>query len=172
MEQGSNYGAQPPMQPRYASDAPPTPPAYLPPEHARPVPPTAEPYPPLEDYRGPVAPHPPLDERRPFWKRGIGVLAAAAFLLVKFGAKLKGLLLLLPKAKIFTTSASMLVSIGAYALIWGWRFAVGFVLLLLVHEMGHVLQLRREGIKASTPLFIPFLGAAVGMKELPKDAAA
>ena len=66
----------------------------------------------------------------------------------------------------------MLVSIAAYALIWGWKFAVGFVLLLLVHEMGHVIQLRREGIKASAPMFIPFLGAVVAMKEMPKDAAA
>jgi len=93
-------------------------------------------------------------------------------LLVKFGAKLKALLVLLPKLKLFTTSASMLVSVGAYALIWGWKFAVGFVLLLLVHELGHVIQLRREGIKASAPMFIPFLGAVVAMKELPKDAAA
>ena len=46
------------------------------------------------------------------------------------------------------------------------------MLLLLVHEMGHVFQLRREGIKASAPMFIPFLGAVVAMKELPKDAAA
>ena len=66
----------------------------------------------------------------------------------------------------------MLVSIGAYALIWGWRFAVGFVLLLLVHELGHVIQLRREGIKAGAPMFVPFLGAVVAMKEMPKDAAA
>ena len=93
-------------------------------------------------------------------------------LLLKFGAKLKGLLFLLPKLKLFTTSATMLVSIGAYALIWGWQFGVGFVLLLLVHEMGHVIQLRREGIPASAPMFIPFLGALVAMKELPKDAAA
>jgi Zn-dependent protease len=115
---------------------------------------------------------PVLEPPRPPWRRVLGVLAAAALLLVKFGAKLKGALLLLPKLKIFTTSASMLVSIGAYALIWGWRFAVGFVLLLLVHELGHVIQLRREGIKASAPMFIPFLGALVAMKELPKDAAA
>src|SRR3954451_21863962 len=66
----------------------------------------------------------------------------------------------------------MLVSIGAYALIWGFPFAAGFVLLLLVHEMGHVIQLRGEGIKASAPLFIPFLGAFVGMKQLPQNAAA
>jgi Zn-dependent protease len=109
---------------------------------------------------------------KPAWKRVLGVLAAAGLLVVKFGAKLKGLLLLLPKLKLFTTSASMLVSIGAYALIWGWRFAIGFVLLLLIHEVGHVLQLRREGIEASAPMFIPFLGAAIMAKSLGKDAAA
>jgi Zn-dependent protease len=110
--------------------------------------------------------------RPPFWKRAGGALAAIGLVIVKFAAKGKALLFLLPKVKLFTTSASMLVSIGAYALIWGWKFGVGFVLLLLVHEMGHVLQLRREGIKASAPMFIPFMGALVAMKELPKDAAA
>ena len=109
---------------------------------------------------------------KPRWGRWLGPIIAIGALLLKFGAKLKFVLLLLPKIKLFTTSASMLVSIGAYALIWGWSFAVGFVLLLLVHEMGHVFQLRREGIKASAPLFIPFLGAAVAMKQMPKDAAA
>ena len=111
-------------------------------------------------------------ERRPVWKRLLGPLAVAGLLLLKWGAKAKALLFLLPKIKVFTTSASMLVSIAAYALIWGWKFGVGFVLLLLVHEMGHVFQLRREGIKASAPMFIPFLGALIAMKELPKDAAA
>jgi len=109
---------------------------------------------------------------KPPWRRAGGLIIAAGLLLLKFGAKLKVVLLLLPKLKLFTTSASMLVSIGAYALIWGWQFGVGFVALLLVHEMGHVFQLRREGIKASAPMFIPFLGAVVAMKELPKDAAA
>jgi Zn-dependent protease len=111
-------------------------------------------------------------KRPPRWRRWLGPLGVVGLLLLKFAAKAKALLLLLPKLKLFTTSATMLVSIGAYALIWGWRFAVGFVLLLLVHEMGHVIQLRREGIKASAPMFIPFLGALVAMKELPKDAAA
>jgi Zn-dependent protease len=106
------------------------------------------------------------------WRRALGLLAALGLLVLKFGAKLKALLLLVPKLKLFTTSATMLVSVAAYALIWGWRFAAGFVVLLLVHEMGHVIQLRREGIKASAPMFIPFLGALVAMKELPKDAAA
>jgi Zn-dependent protease len=110
-------------------------------------------------------------ERRPRWKGALGILGAAALLIVKFGAKLKAVLLLLPKLKLFTTSASMLVSIGAYALIWGWKFAIGFVLLLLIHELGHVVQARREGLDASAPLFIPFLGAVIALKELPKDAA-
>ena len=114
----------------------------------------------------------PVDPRRPLGRRLLGWLTAAALLLLKFAAKLKGLLILLPKLKLLTTSASMLVSVGAYALFWGWKFALGFVLLLLVHELGHVIQLRREGIKASAPMFIPFLGALVAMKELPKDAGA
>src|SRR5215203_3841478 len=118
-------------------------------------------------------PHvPPTRETRPPWRRALGALATLGILAVKFAAKLKGLLLLIPKLKLLTTSASMLVSVAAYALIWGWRFGVGLVLLLLVHEYGHVLQLRREGIKATAPMFIPFLGAFVGMKEMPKDAAA
>ena len=64
----------------------------------------------------------------------------------------------------------MLVSIVAYSFIWGWKFAAGFVVLLFVHEMGHVIQLRREGIEASAPMFIPFLGAAVMAKSLGDNA--
>ena len=117
-------------------------------------------------------PAPPQEERRPPWRRILGWLGAGALVAFKFAAKLKGLLLLLPKIKILSTSGTMLVSVAAYALIWGWRFALGFVLLLFVHEMGHVIQLRREGIPASAPMFIPFIGAFVAMKEMPKDAAA
>jgi Zn-dependent protease len=102
-------------------------------------------------------------------KRYLGPIGAA---LVLLATKLKAVLLLLPKLKFLTTSASMLVSIAAYALLWGWKFGVGLVLLLLVHEMGHVIQLRREGIKASAPMFIPFLGAVVAAKSLGDDAAA
>jgi Zn-dependent protease len=101
-----------------------------------------------------------------------GPLAAAALILAKLGTKAKVLLVALPKLKLFTTSASMLVSIVAYQLIFGWPFAVGFVLLLLLHEMGHVIQLRREGVEASAPMFIPFLGAVISAKSLGKDAAA
>jgi Zn-dependent protease len=114
----------------------------------------------------------PAGNRKPLWKRAGSALAGLGLLLAKFAAKFKALLLLAPKLKLLTTSGSMLVSMAAYSLIWGWRFAAGFVLLLLVHELGHVFQLRREGIPASAPMFIPFLGAAVAMKEMPKDAAA
>jgi Zn-dependent protease len=98
-----------------------------------------------------------------------GPIAAGLVLLATKG---KAILLLLPKLKIFTTSASMLVSIAAYAWIWGWAFAVGFVLLLLLHELGHVIQLRREGVEASAPMFIPFLGAVIAAKSMGEDAAA
>jgi Zn-dependent protease len=101
-----------------------------------------------------------------------GVLAAIVALLAKFWAAVKGVLLLLPKLKLLTTAGTALVSVAAYSLFWGWRFAVGFVVLLFVHEMGHVLQLRREGIKASAPMFIPFLGALITAKSLGENALA
>jgi Zn-dependent protease len=110
------------------------------------------------------APEPPRS-----WRRLFGPLIIGFGLLVKYG---KFALLFAGKAKFLTTSGSMLVSVAAYSLIWGWTFALGFVLLLLVHEMGHVIQLRREGIEASAPMFIPFLGAVVAAKSLGDDAAA
>ena len=116
--------------------------------------------------------HPGSGRDQGLLKRFGGAAAAVGLLLVKFGAKLKVLLFALPKLKLFTTSASMLVSIVAYQLIFGWPFAVGFVLLLLLHEMGHVIQLRREGVEASAPMFIPFLGAVISAKSLGDNAAA
>ena len=106
------------------------------------------------------------------WRRLFAPLGAFGLLVAKFGLKLKALLLLLPKLKILTTSGSMLVSVAAYSLFWGWKFAAGFVALIFVHEMGHVLQLRREGIKASAPMFIPFMGAVIWAKSLGNNAAA
>ncbi len=117
------------------------------------------------DYRG-YEPIQPKSRWRELLGKVWAPLAALGFLVWKF----KALALAVFKFKIFATSASMLVSIGAYTLLWGWRFALGFVLLLLVHEMGHVIELRRQGVPASAPLFIPFLGAVVGMKQMPKDA--
>jgi Zn-dependent protease len=113
---------------------------------------------------------PPFEPRRPSWlRRTLGPAIAA---IVAFLAKFKSILLLLPKLKLLTTAGTMLVSVAAYATIWGWQFAAGFVVLLLVHEMGHVIQLRREGIRASAPMFIPFLGAVITSKSLGDNAAA
>ena len=116
----------------------------------------------LRDYE-PVQPQGGLRE---LTRRLAAPLAALAAILAKF----KALALALFKLKIFATSASMLVSVAAYAWIWGWKFGAGFVLLLLVHELGHVLELRRQGVPASAPLFVPFLGAFVGLKRMPANA--
>jgi Zn-dependent protease len=87
-------------------------------------------------------------------------------------AKLKAILLILGNVKIFATAGTMIVSVLAYSTIWGFPFAAGFVVLLLVHELGHVIALRREGIRASAPLFIPFLGAVISAKSLGENALA
>jgi Zn-dependent protease len=118
------------------------------------------------------AAEPPGPEQRSLRKRIGGALAAALAVVANFASKLKAILLLVPKVKLLATAATMLVSIAAYSLIWGWQFAAGFVVLLLVHELGHVAQLRREGVAATAPMFIPFLGAVIQNKEMPKDAAA
>jgi Zn-dependent protease len=116
----------------------------------------------------PEGPIEPGSGRAGTLKRLSGPLAVLALL----ATKAKTVLLVLPKLKVFTTSASMLVSVVAYQLIFGWPFAVGFVLLLLLHELGHVIQLRREGIEASAPMFIPFLGAVISAKSMGDDADA
>jgi Zn-dependent protease len=105
-------------------------------------------------------------------KRIGGALAAIGALAAKFGAYLKAGVLLLGKLKLVTTAGTALISVVAYSLFWGWWFAVGFVVLLLVHEMGHVIQLRREGVRASSPMFVPFLGAVISARSLGKNALA
>lgn len=90
----------------------------------------------------------------------------AAMLLLKG----KAILSLLKIGKIAGPLISMMVSIGAYALIYPWGFAIGIVLLLLVHELGHVIAAKRIGLPVSAPLFIPFLGALITMKKHPLDA--
>ncbi|HWE57691.1 MAG TPA: site-2 protease family protein [Acidimicrobiales bacterium] len=90
-------------------------------------------------------------------------MAAVGAAIAKYGA-------ILYKLKAFTVIASMLVSIAAYALLWGWTFAAGFVALLFVHEMGHALEMRRQGLRASAPVFIPFIGAMIAMRARPDTA--
>jgi Zn-dependent protease len=125
----------------------------------------------------PTGPEPPehddparLGHPRPresFFKRRIAPIGVA---ILAFLAKVKSILLLLPKIKFLVTAGSMAVSIAAYTTIWGFSFAVGIVVLLLVHELGHVIELRRQGIPASAPMFIPFLGAVVASRSLGKNA--
>ena len=93
------------------------------------------------------------------------ILALGALL-----AKFKFIIVAVANFKVFTVAASMVVSVGAYALLGGWWFGLGLVGLIFIHEIGHVLELRRQGVPASAPLFIPFLGAFVGMKQMPKNA--
>jgi Zn-dependent protease len=113
------------------------------------------------DYR-PIQPESPW---RSLLRKLWAPIAAVAFLFWK----LKFVLVAIFKFKIFTVAGSMLVSVAAYALLWGWRFAVGFVVLLFVHEMGHALEAKRQGLPVSAPLFIPFLGAVIAMKKMPHD---
>jgi Zn-dependent protease len=122
-----------------------------------------EPYEPYEPYQpGPI-------RREPRF-RLLRKLAAPLIVLGAFFAKFKFILLAIFKFKVVTTSLSMLVSIGAYTLLWGWKFAAGFVVLLFVHELGHALEAKRQGLPVSAPIFIPFLGAAILLKENPQNA--
>lgn len=86
---------------------------------------------------------------------------------------MKTLLLLfsfLKLGKVFTTGATMMISIAAYAFIYGWAYAVGFVGLIFVHEMGHYLAAKHRGLNVGVPVFIPFVGAWIELKEMPHNA--
>jgi len=91
-----------------------------------------------------------------------GALAAAGAVLLFVLTKAKLLLLGLAN---WSTLASMLLSLGVYWTAWGWKFALGLVVSIYIHEMGHVVALRRFGFKASAPLFIPGLGAVIRLQQ-------
>lgn len=71
--------------------------------------------------------------------------------------------------KVLLSGGTMLISVVAYAFVFGWRYAVGFVALIFVHEMGHYLAARQRGLDVGMPTFIPFVGAWIELKELPHD---
>ena len=123
------------------------------------------PYDPAHDTYGTTDP----PRRESFFRRRIAPLGAA---IVAFLAKLKAILLFAGQFKLLVTAGTMAVSVAAYTTIWGFWFALGFVVLLLIHESGHVIALRREGIRASAPMFIPFLGAVISARSLGDDALA
>jgi len=97
-------------------------------------------------------------------KRLFAPVAAGCIIGFKY---LAGIKFLLPVLK---TGGTMVLSIAAYAMHWGWLFAVGFVLLILVHEFGHLVAAKKCGLKVGAPIFIPFMGAMIALKEAPKNA--
>ncbi len=93
---------------------------------------------------------------------GSGLLAVWAVL--KYG------LVFLFKIPAAATLISALISFGGYALLWGPWTAVGLVTMLFIHEMGHVVEIRRQGMRATAPIFIPFMGAAIFQRQHATDA--
>ena len=115
-----------------------------------------------------VAPNPRDSGGGPRLKKAFVPLGILGVLLVKFKA------LLIPALKFFPvllkTGGTMLLTIWVYAQTWGWWYAFGFVLLIFVHECGHLLAARRIGLKVGAPVFIPFMGAFIALKEAPPNA--
>ncbi len=72
--------------------------------------------------------------------------------------------------KLLGTGGTMLIAMALYALVFGWKYAVGFVLMLFIHELGHFIAARKRGLRAGLPTFIPFLGAWTELKDQPHDA--
>src|SRR5919199_3477578 len=110
--------------------------------------------PPRREYE-PIQPRGGFDWRG-LARRAWAPIAALGAFLAKFGAVLLK----------FKFLFSMFVSAAVYVWLGGWWFGIGLVVLLFVHEMGHVLEARRQGLPVSAPLFVPFLGALITMKQM------
>jgi Zn-dependent protease len=113
---------------------------------------------------------PPQPEKNPAWKTAGAGAVGIGLLLAKF----KGLLLVLLNlkwfalgAKVFVSSLGFLISIWLYTQFWGLKFAIVFVMLIFIHEMGHAISMRAFGVPASMPYFIPGFGALIQMKGRP-----
>ena len=105
-------------------------------------------------------------------KKYLGPVGGVLALVLNFFGKLK--FIVLPVLKflpvILKTGGTMILSIWVYALAWGWWFAAGFVALIFVHECGHLVVARRLGLKVGAPVFIPFMGALIALKDAPRNA--
>src|ERR1051325_3706430 len=105
-------------------------------------------------------------------KKALGPIAVVGVMIAKFFAKLK--FFILPALKflpiLLKSGGTMLLMIWVYTMMWGWKFAVGFVVLLLVHECGHLIVAKKFGLKVGAPVFIPFMGAFIALKEAPRNA--
>jgi Zn-dependent protease len=120
-------------------------------------------------YSEPPGTEPSLGQRL---KKLFAPLGVALVVIAKFGAKLKFLVVPLLKFLpiLLKTGGSMVLMIVIYATQWGWLYALGFVLLILVHECGHLVAAKFFGLKVGAPVFIPFMGALIALKDAPKDA--
>ena len=95
---------------------------------------------------------------------GLGATLLAAWGVIKYG------LLFAFKIPAFGTIVSLVISFGGYAIFYGPWFAVALLTMIFVHEMGHVVEIRRQGMTATAPIFIPFMGAAIFQRSHPTDA--
>jgi Zn-dependent protease len=129
--------------------------------------PTAAPEPPLEWSRLAPGPDPPAAAEE-HGERGYEPIQPGGGLrhaLRKIWAPIAALVGLAYKfGFVFVKFGALFLSVGAYALLWGWRFGVGFVALIMIHELGHFVEARRQGYHASLPMFIPFFGAFVAIR--------
>ena len=137
--------------------------------------PQSSPLPPIPPLRQPTLEYPLHPPTPTLWQRVKKFLTPVLVVLLfagKFLAKLK--FLVVPILKFFPlllkTGGTMFISIWVYAMTWGWRFAVGFVGLIFVHECGHLIAARRLGLKVGAPVFIPFMGAFIALKDQPPNA--
>jgi Zn-dependent protease len=106
----------------------------------------------------------------PVSRRNGGIAGGLLALLAALWAYGKYALLFIFKFKAFASLLTMFVSFGAYALFFGWPFALALVVMIFVHEMGHVVEIRRQGLRATAPIFIPFMGAAIFQRQHPQSA--
>lgn len=121
-----------------------------------------------------LPPEPGAQEQTQKRAKGLGAIALAIGALL---AKFKGVLFLLLNLKwaavilkVFWFAGSFLASVWFYALFWGWKFGLVFVVLIGIHEFGHWLTMRFYGVPSSLPFFIPGMGALVNMRGRPPSA--
>jgi Zn-dependent protease len=133
-----------------------------PPTYGDPHQPSQLPPPPSYGY-GPATqvPSPGLSQNRNGLLGWLGTLVAGAFAVFKYA------FFIVPYGKTLITLA---ISFGAYAIFFGPWFAAGLVAMILVHEFGHVIEINRQGMKATAPVFIPFFGAAIFQRDHPQSA--
>ncbi len=141
----------------------PQPPSYQP----APQPPSYQPAPhDPSTGSGPYGPYrqaPPGRIRRSGLAGWVTTAVVALLAVVKYGV-------ILLKIPFLATLVSLLVSFGLYTLAAGPVAAGGIVVMIFIHEMGHVVEIRRQGMQATAPIFIPFMGAAIFQRSHPTDA--